>query len=94
MRRIVSVLAALAVVAAMVAVMAIPAFAHTVGDHQHFLETPSEQKVAIGPNPCGDSQNDQGFQQFHHNVHNNDGSVTPVQNAFAGNDVDLNGGVC
>ena len=90
-----SVLAVMAIVAAMVAAMAMPAFAHVAPDHQHLLTTASGNQVTVGPNVCGDTQNDQGFQQFHHNVHGDTvHGTTPVQEAFSNNDVSLSGGRC
>ena len=42
-----------------------------IGPHRHFLITPNEQEVSVGPNICGATEpsSQEGFDQFHLNVH-------------------------
>ncbi len=94
MRRIRLVFSVAALMAAMIVVSALPAFAHTVGPHQHFITTPSGEKVAVGPDRCAHPENEQGFQQFHHNVHAGHDGPTPVQEAFADNPVAFSAARC
>ncbi len=95
MRRIISVLSVAALMAAMMVVSALPAFAHPVGPHQHFITTPSGETVAVGPDRCAHPETEQGFQQFHHNVHGDRGQpLTPVQEAFADNPITFGFGGC
>ena len=71
------------VVVAVVALTAGAALAHTVGPHQHFVVTPTGEQVAFGPDRCANAQTEEGFQQFHHNVHFGHTGPTPVLQAFA-----------
>ncbi len=80
MRRILLLITVALMMAAIMAASALPAFADRVvtGDevnvhpHQHFLITPNGEQVAVGPNACGTEEpaNQEGFDQFHVNVHN------------------------
>src|SRR5688572_12396471 len=38
-------------------------------DHRHFLVTPNEDLVPIGPDICANSNLQQAFNQFHYNIH-------------------------
>lgn len=38
-------------------------------DHQHFLVTPNDDRVPIGPDICANSNLQQAFNQFHFNIH-------------------------
>ena len=71
---------------------ALPAQADHVGPHRHFIVTPSGQTVEAGPRVCDNPQAQQGFDNFHENVHTD----TPTQHGFqqANNGVELRGGRC
>lgn len=79
MRRVLLLVTVAAMMGAMMVVSALPAFADRVvtGDdvnvhpHQHFIITPNGEQVAVGPEACGatESPNQEGFDQFHVNVH-------------------------
>ncbi len=79
MRRILLLVTVAAMMAALMAASALPAFADRVvtGDdvnvhsHQHFIITPNGEEVAVGPKACGTTEpsNQEGFDQFHVNVH-------------------------
>jgi hypothetical protein len=40
-----------------------------ISAHRHFLETPSGKLVEVGPRLCDDSRHQNGFNQFHINIH-------------------------
>ena len=40
-----------------------------VSPHQHYLVTPNEDWVPIGPDICDDPNLQEAFNQFHNNVH-------------------------
>ena len=44
-------------------------FVAQVPPHRHFIQSPSGQLVAVGPQICERPNLDQAFLQFHHNVH-------------------------
>lgn len=44
-------------------------FVQDVPPHRHFIATPSEKLVAVGPQVCENSALMPAFEQFHHNIH-------------------------
>lgn len=44
--------------------------------HQHYLETPNEDLVPIGPDFCANPDLQDAFNQFHYNIHHNSGPAT------------------
>ncbi len=90
MRRIRLVVSVAALMVAMIVVSALPAFA--VLDHQHYVVTPNGDRVAVGPDPCGNPESHEGFDHFHGNVH----VGTPNQEAFQqeNNPVSFSGSPC
>ena len=69
MRRIMMLVVVALVMAAMMAVGALPALADDVPRHQHYLVTEKGKVVRVGPNVCANPNAQQGFNNFHHNVH-------------------------
>lgn len=48
--------------------------------HQHYLQTPNGDRVAIGPNVCANPDLQDAFNQFHYNIHGSASSpTTPVE---------------
>lgn len=47
-----------------------------VGRHQHYILTPSGNRVEIGPDFCANSDLQNAFNQFHYNIHD---SVAPTK---------------
>ena len=66
MRRLV--LAAL-VVAVGVVGLSLPASGQDVHPHRHYIVTPNGERVAVGPQACENPSTQEGFNQFHGNVH-------------------------
>ena len=52
-----------------------PGMLSTPGLHRHFLVTPNEVWVPIGPDVCADSNLQEAFNQFHHNIHHSTGAT-------------------
>jgi len=44
-------------------------FTAPVPPHRHFVETPTGELVAVGPQICGRPELQKAFNQFHYNVH-------------------------
>lgn len=44
-------------------------FVEQVPPHRHFIQSPSGELVAVGPQICEHPNLEQAFVQFHHNVH-------------------------
>ncbi len=85
-------LTAALLVVALIAAPALPAHADHVGPHRHFIVTPSGQVAEVAPRACDNSRAQQGFDQFHENVH----TGTPNDQAFQqeNNPVALRAGRC
>ena len=47
-----------------------------IGRHQHYLQTPDGDLVAIGPDFCANPDLQEAFNQFHYNIHHNSGPAT------------------
>ena len=47
-----------------------PGMLTNVRPHQHYVMTPNEDRVRVGPNICDDLDLQDAFNQFHYNVHN------------------------
>ena len=75
MKRIILMVTVALVMAAVMA-LAGPAFADH--GHRHFLITPNEERIAVGPQVCTNPENHEGFSHFHERVH----FGTPNEEAF------------
>lgn len=81
MKRFMVMLTMVSLVMVMLAMSALPVLAnHGTGPapdvmpHQHYLVTGNGEEVRVGPNICAklaNRENQQGFNNFHHNVHVN-----------------------
>ena len=50
-----------------------------IAAHRHFLQTPSGELVQVGPRLCDDARVQNGFNQFHINIHASATSpITPI----------------
>ncbi len=81
MRRLLMLVVVALVMAAMMAASALPLLADPappVGPHQHYLTTGNGETVRVGPNVCANPEAQQGFNNFHHNVHVNPDHPTTV----------------
>jgi hypothetical protein len=55
-----------------------------VRHHRHFVETPTGDRVEVGPGVCDDPSLYDAFLQFHHNVHHSNGSSLGPQTGAPG----------
>jgi hypothetical protein len=70
MKRIISMVTVVALVTtSMMAVSALSAPSDDVPPHQHYLITANSEVVRVGPNVCANPNAQQGFNNFHYNVH-------------------------
>ena len=53
-----------------------PSTLNNIGRHQHYLVTPGGDRVPIGPDFCDNPDLQDAFNQFHYNIHHNNGAPT------------------
>jgi hypothetical protein len=70
-RRIMLIVAVVLAMTLMMAVSALSVPTDDVPPHQHYLITNDGQVVRVGPNVCANPNVQQGFNNFHYNVHVN-----------------------
>jgi hypothetical protein len=68
MRKLLFVVAAVAMLSPVAIAVADPNLPN-VPRHRHFVETPTGDRVEVGPRVCDDAGLQDAFNQFHNNVH-------------------------
>jgi hypothetical protein len=76
-----------------------PGTLNNIGRHQHYIQTPDGDLVAIGPDFCDNPDLQQAFNEFHYNIHHNSGAPTngPQNGApglHDGQGADMTAGLC
>ena len=98
MRRVLLLVTVAAMMVSTLGANALPAsadrFAGDIPPHRHFIDTPgSDGTLTVGPDVCANPQTQEGFDQFHLNLHRGTSSSTavPSTHAFAQENNPVNG---